>query len=640
MSDQPNNADLRLRAAVESSPSGLLMVDRSGRIVLVNREIERLFDYPREELLGQPVETLIPDRFCESHPSFRTEFLTAPSVRAMGAGRDLYGRRKDGSEIPVEIGLTPVATEEGILVLAAVVDISSRLRAEANFRAAVESSPAGVIMVDAEGAILLVNRAIERMFGYDRDELLGRSIEILVPARLRDGHPSYRAGFFAEPERRDMGAGRDLYGVRKDGTEFPVEIGLNPIRTEENGVIVLSSVVDISERKREEAERRRLEEQLRHSQKMQAVGTLAGGVAHDFNNILAAITTYAEFLRSESESEQAREDANAILETCTRGKTIVERILAFSRRREMALRPVAVADVVRRAETFLRATLPASVAIEVSAQGRDRIVADATSLEQVLMNLATNGAQAMPDGGLLSITVEPYYLTDSKARAHPTLGEGRYVALEVRDTGSGIDAEELERVFEPFYTTKETGSGTGLGLAMVDTIVAEHGGAVSIGSEVGKGTTVSCLFPVLDPEWVTGTEPEGVEEKASRGSGEQILLLDDEPVLAVAVERRLRALGYEVTTFTTPVEGLAAFAEAPQDFDLIITDYTMPEMNGLEFARRIAELRPGLPILLATGYVDDIEPATMTESGIAHVLRKPTTVEEMAATIARALKAP
>jgi hypothetical protein len=616
------------------------MVDRSGRIVLVNREIERLFQYSREELLGRPLEMIIPERFRYSHPESRDAFFREPSVRAMGAGRDLYGRRKDGADIPVEIGLTPVATEEGILVLAAVVDITQRKRAETLFRAAVESSPNGMIMVDRDGRIILVNREVERMFGYDRDELMGRSIDLLVPERLRDGHPASRAAFFSEPSTRAMGAGRDLHGVRKDGTEFPVEIGLNPIETDD-GMLVMSSIVDISERKRAEAGRRALEEQLRHSQKMQAVGTLAGGVAHDFNNILAAITAYAELLRDEVPSPDLRADAELILETCQRGKAIVERILSFSRRRAIALRPVSLTDVVKSAETLLRATLPASVRIQVETSLRDHVMADQPSLEQVVMNLGTNGAQAMPHGGVLRLMVEPIYLTDSQARVHPTLGEGHYIALSVEDGGEGIGGDELHRIFEPFYTTKEAGFGTGLGLAVVDGIVAEHGGAVSVESRVGEGTTVRCLFPALDPEGLAGAGRGALlVNPAVRGSGERVLLLDDEPILAVAVERRLRALGYEVVACTTPQAALDAFTADPSGIDIVLTDYSMPDMNGFELAHRITKVSRGVPIVMVTGFVDDLDPDRLSASGIVAVLKKPTTVEEMAAVLRKALGKP
>ena len=241
------------RLAVESAPNAMIMVDRQGRIVLVNAQTEKLFGYPRTELMGQSIEMLVPPRFRGVHPGHRESFFKNPQARSMGAGRDLFGLRKDGTEVPVEIGLNPLTTPEGAFVLAAVVDITERKRAEEKFRLAVESAPNAMLMVDSRGRIVLANAQAEKLFGYAKQELLDHSMEMLVPGRFRERHPGHRAEFHAAPRPRPMGADRELYAVKKDGTEVPVEIGLNPIKTIE-GDFVLAAIVDLSAFKAMQAE--------------------------------------------------------------------------------------------------------------------------------------------------------------------------------------------------------------------------------------------------------------------------------------------------------------------------------------------------------------------------------------------------
>jgi PAS domain S-box-containing protein len=602
------------------------MIDAAGRIVLVNREVERLFGYPREELLGQPIELLVPEQLREHHPAHRGAFFHDPKVRSMGAGRELFGRRKDGSQVPVEIGLTPVATEEGMFVLSSIVDITARKRAEARFRVAVDSSPNGMVMVDGQGTIVLVNREVERLFGYSREELLGQSIDFLVPHRFRSNHPVFRAAFYRDPRVRSMGAGRELFGLRKDGTEVPVEIGLNPIETED-GTFVLSSIVDISARKQADGERRALEEQLRQAQKLEAVGTLAGGVAHDFNNILGAIIGYAELAREAlADPTQASKDMDELLKAAGRGKTLVERILRFSRRQETVRRPIELTQVVTEVSQLLRSTLPTTIEMKLGLNPETpRTLADGSAVHQILMNLGTNAAHAMPNGGVLEIVLEPVYVRDHVARAH-ALREGMHAVLSVRDTGLGMDAAVLARAFEPFFTTKPAGSGSGLGLAMVHGIMRDHDGAVDLKSVPGEGTVVTCFFPAIVAEETVAAP---LPLTAPRGQGERILYVDDEVSLADVGGRRLTSLGYAVTTSTHPAEALEHVRRAPDGFELMITDYTMPHMTGVALAQAVATLRPDLPILLLTGYVEDISADELRAAGVHRVVQKPATLQEL-----------
>ncbi len=513
---------------------------------------------------------------------------------------------------------------------------SSGQNVELRLRAAVESSPSGLLMIDAQGTIVLVNREVERLFGYSREELLGRPVELIVPDRFRGRHPEFRAGFSHAPSIRAMGAGRVLYGRRKDGAEVPVEIGLTPVATAE-GLFVISSIVDISARRAAEEEQNRLEEQLRQSQKMEALGRLAGGIAHDFNNVLGAIVGYAELVGSSDIPPDAADDVRELLKAATRGKELVDRILRFSRRQDVVPRSLDLAQVVEEVTRLLRATLSARIEIHVVVdRAVPHVLADATSVHQVLMNLATNASHAMAAGGRLDLELRPFYVRDSFARANPGLREGIHVLLRVRDTGHGMDTETQARAFEPFFTTKAPGSGSGLGLAQVHGILRDHGGTVWLESGIGTGTTVSCLFPAIEG----GELDEPVEMPvASRGHGQRVLYVDDEPALAEVGRRRLAGLGYTVSTATNPAEALARFRAAPDAFDLVITDYSMPHMTGLELARELTRSRRGVPILLVTGYMEEFPTDLVSGAGVRRVLSKPVTLASLGEAVANLLNA-
>jgi PAS domain S-box-containing protein len=505
---------------------------------------------------------------------------------------------------------------------------------DVRLRAAVDSSPSGLLMVDDKGSIVLVNREIERMFGYSREELLGRPVEALVPERYRKAHPGDRAGFFAAPRIRSMGAGRELFGRRKDGSEVPIEIGLTPIATDD-GLFVISSIVDVTTRREAEADRRRLEEELRQSQKMEAVGRLAAGIAHDFNNVLSAIVGYAELARDSEGHTHAAGDIDALLAVAARGRDLVDRILQFGRRQKAELRPLDLSRSVEEAMRFLRATLPASVEVRLDLGNEPaRILADATSVQQVLVNLVTNAAHAMPSGGKVEIGVAPFYVRDNIARSHPGVREGAYAALRVRDSGHGMDEETRSRAFEPFFTTKPAGQGSGLGLSMVHGILREHAGAVWLTSEVGVGTEVTCLFPMLEGLALDG--PDAVAD-IPRGHGERLLLVDDEPTLLDTGRRRLEGLGYRVETASGVQQALDAVRAAGERFALVLTDYSMPLANGVDLARELTRSLPGVPIVLVSGYSEELDPEELLAVGIRRLLQKPFTLREIAVAVRGAL---
>jgi hypothetical protein len=618
-SDISRGDDL-FRLALDLAPAAIVVVDDNGRVVLVNRESEQLFGFTRDELVGKRVEQLVPDRFRPTHPDRRQQFLSSPESRPMGKGRDLYALRQDGTEVPVEIGLNPVTTDNGLLIVTSVFDLTERKRAEARFQAAVQSSPSGVIMVDQEGTIVLSNREAERTFGYDHDELLGQPVEHLVPERFGPDHPGHRHRYLTSPEARPMGTGRELYGVRKDGTEVPVEVGLTPITMDE-GTFVLASVVDITLR-------RGMEGQLREAQRLETVGALASGIAHDFNNVLLAILGYSELLLDDPDLKlEARADMEQVVKAAERGRQVVERMLEVGRRRQGAPAATRLQAPVAEALELLRASVLKSVEIRRHLdESAPAVLCDGTQIHQIVMNLGSNAAHAMPrSDAVLDISLVPYHAGAEAVMQHPGLQAGLYTRLTVTDNGEGMPREMQEKVFEPFFTSRPSGEGTGLGLWLVREIVHSLRGLIELKSRPGEGTTFDIFLPVADEEGaLAATSRPGAEPADNR---RHILLVEDEAPLAELGRRRLERAGYRVTVHTSSVRALENVRARPMGFDLLVTDNTMPRLSGLELAKEAVRLRPGLPVLMVSGLarmrLEDVP------DFITRVLPKPHTAEEL-----------
>src|SRR6266550_925246 len=372
---EQQRAGVRFRGLLEAAPDAIVGVDADGRIALVNAQVERLFGYPREELVGQPVEVLVPDTVRAAHPGNRGRYFADPQQRPMGAGMALSGRRRDGTEFPAEISLSTLDTEDGLLVSAAVRDVTERKKAEAKFRGLLEAAPDAIVGVGPDGRIALVNAQVERLFGYRRDELVGQPVEILVPHGVRAAHPGHRGRYFADPQQRPMGAGKQLAARRKDGTEFPAEISLSTLDTED-GLLVSAAVRDVTdrieaqaerERLKTQRERERLEAQLHQSQRLESLGQLAGGVAHDFNNLLGAILNYASFVEEELVAAAARpggqawipvsQDVEQIRRAAERATNLTHQLLAFGRREIVQPRVLDLNAIVTDVEQLLRRSL-------------------------------------------------------------------------------------------------------------------------------------------------------------------------------------------------------------------------------------------------------------------------------------------
>jgi PAS domain S-box-containing protein len=468
----------RFQAVVESAPIGMAMIDSDGQIVLVNAETEKLFGYTREELLNQPIELLVPRRFRSQHAENREAFFEDPTSRRMDAGRDIFGLRKDGSEFPVEIGLNPVETKDGMFVLSAIVDITQRKRMEDRFRATIESAPTAMVMIGSDGQIVLVNSETEKLFGYNREELLSQPIEVLVPERFRPQHPNHRKSYFVSPTSRRMGEGRDLFGLRKDGSEFPVEIGLNPVETEE-GLFVLSAIVDITQRKRLEDKVRLANEALAESNI--ELSQFAYIASHDLQAPLRGVSSFARFLQQDYKGkldQKADEYIDRIVNGCNRMQTMIRDLLEYSRieSRSRPFEETDLGEVFDDAVTILQADIQESGG-RVTRGELPTVTADRSQLVQLFQNLISNGLKYHGDDPpLVQVTAEQ---------------RGTDWTVIVRDNGIGIKSDFREQVFDIFRRLHAEGMypGTGIGLAICRRIVQRFGGRIWLESEEGKGTT-------------------------------------------------------------------------------------------------------------------------------------------------------
>jgi PAS domain S-box-containing protein len=507
-------------------------------------------------------------------------------------------------------------------------------RSEEQWRDVFENNPTMYFMVSAAaGRIMAVNPFGAEQLGYRVDELAGQPVLSLFHESDREVVRRNVATCLEELGRARSWEARKIC---KDGKVLWVRETAKAV-PRVDGPIVLIACEDVTERKRFEAEKERLGAQLRQSQKMEAMGALAGGIAHDFNNILAAILGYGELAEKAAPAgSNVRRYVDNMMHAGGRGKSLVERILAFSRSGLGDRGPINVQAVIEEALELIAASLAPGVLLAKRLEaGNVAVIGDATQLHQVAMNLCTNALQAMEKGGVLEVALECDDVAQRCRLSHGDLVPGVYVRLCVSDTGSGIPPYVLDRMFDPFFTTKDAGEGTGLGLSLVHSIVMDLGGSIDVRTAIGRGTTFTIWLPVGGEATVPSAE---IASEVPRGHGESVMVVDDEKSLVALAEEVLAEIGYEPVGFSSSVLALEAFRAAPQRFDIILTDEMMPELMGTDLAREIRLLRPDIPIVLTSGYSGAPLHERASAVAIQEVLRKPLRSKDIAECFGRFLR--
>lgn len=633
-----------LENILENSPDAIAIVDRHGRFTKVNRMASELFDYPFEALksegktafefyaheneLDSMLAILRRDGFVKKHAMNmkRRDGTIFPCEISIGLLRDRNGKNlgsvsvvRDVSEVKRTLSALKASNERLRREIAERRRIEKALRkSEDTYRTIFEHTGTAMVIIEEDSTVSLANSECQDLTGYSKEEIEGKKkwTEFIIPedvGKMLDIHRMRLLDPHSAPVKYEFRM-KDRTG---DIKHILATVGM--ISRTKRGV---ASLIDLTEQKKFEAD-------FFRTQKMESLGVLAGGIAHDFNNILAAIIGYTELaMHLASDDGRLRNYLNQIHDASLRVKDLVKQILDFSRQSGSERVPVQMSHVVKEALKLLRATIPSTIEIRQDIQSRDGIVfADPTQIHQVLMNLGTNAAHAMQKhGGILEVVLSGAYLDPATARRFADLSPGNYLRLSVRDTGTGMSPEILGRIFEPYFTTKEKGVGTGLGLAVVHGIIKSHGGAISVRSQEGSGSTFQVFLPATMNKAIQHSK-----QLTSLPSGnETILFVDDEKMLVETGKEALQHLGYHVVGRTSSIEALEAFRARPDAFDLVITDMTMPNLTGRGLAKELIKLRPKLPIILCTGFSEMINEEEAKELGIKHFVYKPIVIEDLA----------
>jgi PAS domain S-box-containing protein len=629
-------------AVLEAIPDALVAVNQQGVIIKTNSQAEAMFGYTLDELIGQRVEVLVPERQRAAHDQHRAEFHALPKIRGMGSGLDLRGRRRDGSEFPVEISLSPIRAGDAMIVLSAIRDVTDRKRIEAELRRAneelerrrarelrdsqnrlaaiAESSQDAIIGKTLDGIITQWNKGAEEMYGYSAMEMIGQNVSILCPPDRPDEIP----GILAKIRRGEHVDYFESVRVTKDGRRLNVSLAVSPVHDAEGNIIGASAIG------RNITAQKKIEDQLRQSQKMEAVGRLAGGVAHDFNNLLGIVTACTELLRGRADSE-GLEYIDNIREAAKRGASLTKQLLAFSRRQPVTAQILDLNDRIKEVSKLVKPLMGDDVEIVLPSPSSAAVVeADPSQLDQIVLNLAVNARDAMPRGGKFIIETGVFNLDEGFASEH-SMTPGRYVMLAVSDNGIGMDEATRSRIFEPFFTTKQMGKGSGLGLSTVYGIVKQSGGHIWLYSEPSRGTTFKIYLPSAEDKLEAGAESRA-EALPARRDGVTILLAEDDAIMRRLTRKMLEEHGFKVIEAVDGQAALDAISTDHTRIDLTLTDVVMKRMNGPELVLRLMEAHVEMKVIYISGYTGELVADQGLPGGI-RLLEKPFTRAALLKTI-------
>ena len=616
--------------------ANVIIHDVEGKVLHWTAGCERLYGWTRQEAVGQVVHELLKTKYLVP----RSEIVAALRERGSWEG-EFEHQTKTGSAVSIASLWVARKSDDNAIrfVLQNNIDITGLKRVqaelatrEAHVRSILDTVPEAMIVIDEQGQVTSFSAAAAKLFGYRADEVIGRNVKMLMPEPYRTEYDEYLANYLRTGEARIIGYGRLVKGVTKDGAVFPMELTVGEAHA--NGERIFTGFM------RDLTSRQKMEEELRQSQKMEAVGQLTGGVAHDFNNLLTAIIANLEMHYPRVSDPDQREHVKEALDAAQDGAKLAAQLLAFGRRQPLNPKPTDVGPLVSNFKDLLRRTLGETVELRILVVGSAHLaVVDSSQLLNALLNLAINARDAMPGGGQLTIEISHVRLDADYAQTYPDIRTGRYVLIAVTDTGSGMSEEVRRRAFEPFFTTKPTGAGTGLGLSMVYGFVKQSGGHIQLYSEPGQGTSVRVYLPVADSVG-SGTAPGAVEAREAdlpQGS-ETILLVEDDPRLLRVLSKRLRSLGYQIIEADSGVAAMAQLATRPE-IALIFTDMVMPGgMTGYDLAQAALAMKPSLKVLFTSGYAEPAIARLGLNAGAW--LKKPYTADELAEKVRQVLHDP